>query len=342
MRILITADPMIPVPPAGYGGIERIVDALVRAYRDRGNEVALLAHPDSSSPADRRFSWKTLETRGLAPAMTNIRQMARAVSEFSPDIVHSFSRLAYMASILPRRIPKVMSYQRHTGGRQITWAAAIGRGSIQFTGCSEYIADLGRAAGGRWSAIHNFVEIEKITFAHEVPGDAPLLFLGRIESIKGPDLAIQIALASRRRLQLAGNRPTHGAELDFWRSKVEPYLGKDGIEWVGEVNDAQKDRLLCRAAALLAPIQWDEPFGIVYAEALAAGTPIVTCRRGAAPEIVEDGVTGIFITGAADGQAAIGRLAQLDRGRCRASAITRFSREVCAGHYLSLFETMLK
>ena len=85
------------------------------------------------------------------------------------------------------------------------------------------------------------------------------------------------------------------------------------------------------------PIQWDEPFGIVFAEALAAGTPVLTCARGAAPEIVDDGVTGFFVTTAADGAAAVGRLGQIDRHRCRAAAAARFSRDVCAEQYLELY-----
>ena len=339
MKILLTADPPIPVPPAGYGGIERIVDSLARHYRDLGHEVGLLAHPESTCDAGPLFPWPA--NGGRASAIRNTIALSLAVGRFKPDLVHSFSRLAYLLPLLPRRLPKVMSYQRHTGGRQITIAAALAGRSLHFTGCSEFICNMARASGGSWDAIHNFVEIDRIKFAPAVPADAPLLFLSRIESIKGPDLAIAVAGASGRRLILAGNKPTGRRELSFWNERIEPHLSGGEVEWVGEVNDAQKSELLGRAAALIVPIQWDEPFGIVFAEALAAGTPVITCARGALPEIVDQGKTGYFINGIEDGRSAVLALGSIDRADCRRAAATRFSRDVCASRYLELYAGML-
>lgn len=199
---------------------------------------------------------------------------------------------------------------------------------------------MGRRAGGHWRCIPNFVETQTITFAPTVPADAPLLFLSRIESIKGPDLAIEIARASGRRLILAGNRAERGEEREFWDTRIAGNLGRDGIEWVGEVNDAQKNDLLGRAAALVVPIRWDEPFGIVFAEALAAGTPVITCARGAAPEIVSEGRTGFFVNGPAEGVSAVRRLGEISRAACRQSVVSRFTVEVCAGQYLSLYSQL--
>ncbi len=335
MKILLTADPPIPVPPTGYGGIERIVDALARRYRGLGHSVGLVSNPNSTCAVDARFSWRT--EPGAWNGVWNARELMRSVDSFRPDVLHSFSRLGYMLPLFPRRLPKVMSYQRHTGGRQIAWAARLGGRSLHFTGCSEFIASMGRATAGSWQSIHNFIEPEKITFVPSVPADAPLVFLSRIESIKGPDIAIEIAKASGRRLILAGNRAERGPERDFWDGRIAGQIGRDGIEWIGEVNDTQKNELLGKAAALVVPIQWDEPFGIVFAEALAAGAPVITCARGAAPEIVEAGRTGFFIRDAAEGAAAVGRLAQVSRADCRQAAVARFSCEACAGQYLALY-----
>jgi glycosyltransferase involved in cell wall biosynthesis len=119
-------------------------------------------------------------------------------------------------------------------------------------------------------------------------------------------------------------------------------LGRDGIEYVGEVDDAKKSALLGQAAALIVPIQWDEPFGIVFAEALAAGTPVITCRRGALPEIIENGVTGFFINTIAEGAAAITSLSSIDRGKCRLTAEVRFSLTTCASRYLELYGNVIK
>jgi glycosyltransferase involved in cell wall biosynthesis len=340
VKILLTADPPIPVPPVGYGGIERIVAALAGFYRSRGHRVGLVAHPDSTCEADARFGWPSLETRGARAIVRNSAALASAVRQFGPDVLHSFSRLGYMLPLLMGRLPKVMSYQRHTGGSQITWAARLSGKSLRFTGCSEFICRMARPSGGEWSAIPNFVEIEKIAYVAKVPEDAPLLFLSRVESIKGPDLAIAIAKASRRRLIMAGNRPEKGPEVAFWEQKIAPAIGREGVEWIGEVGDTRKSDLLGSAAALIVPIQWDEPFGIVFAEALAAGTPVITCARGATPEIIEDGTTGYFISGVEDGASAVANLGQIDRSKCRRVASDRFSRDVCANRYLQLYQEM--
>lgn len=341
MRLLVTVDPGIVVPPVGYGGIERIVDALVRHYRGLGHTVALLAEPGSRCPADHSFAWKRGDD-GAGPGLfSGMSTLTGACNAFKPDLLHSFSRLAFMVPVLPRSLPKVMSYQRQTGGLQIGLASRMAGKSLRFTGCSRFICSMGAPHGGAWTAVHNFIEPERFTFSEQVPADAPLLFLSRVESIKGPDLALEIARASGRRLIIAGNRPKEGPELDFWNRKIAGAIGHDGVEWVGEVDDRQKNELLGKAAALVVPIQWDEPFGIVFAESLACGTPVITCSRGAAPEIIEAGRTGFFITDIASGAAAVSRLSEIDRQACRLSAETRFSARTCADQYLALYRDLI-
>lgn len=341
MRIVLTADPEVPVPPIGYGGIERIVDAIVRHHRRQGHEVCLVAHGDSRAPAHHTVAWPGRSSRSVLGTWRNAFTLRRAIWEFRADVVHSFSRLAYLAPLLPTALPKVMSYQRHTGGRQIRWAARIGGRSLHFTGCSRFISQQGARAGGTWSSVTNFVDPTTFAFVPTVPVDAPLVFLSRIESIKGADIAIDIARAARRRLILAGNHASHGPEADYWRERIAPHLGHDGIEWIGEVNDTQKNALLGSAAALLVPIQWDEPFGIVFVEALATGTPVITCARGATPEIIEDGVTGFFIRGVQDGVEAISRLPLLSRARCRKAVEERFTVAHCAEQYLEVYRSVI-
>jgi glycosyltransferase involved in cell wall biosynthesis len=197
---------------------------------------------------------------------------------------------------------------------------------------------MGRPMGGDWHAIPNFVDPARFTFVPSVPADAPLVFLSRIEATKGPDLAIAISRACGRRLILAGNRATEGPQREFWERKIAPQLGRDGVEWIGEVDDARKNEVLGRAAALLVPIQWEEPFGIVFAEALACGTPVLTCRRGALPEIIDPGRTGFFIETRDQGVEAVSRLGQLDRAACRRVAEERFSVGVCSAMYLDLYK----
>ena len=340
IRVLLTADPEIPVPPEGYGGIERIVDALVRYYRSIGHTVGLVAHRESLSPANSLFAWPSRTSRGQLRSARNALALRRAVRAFRPDIVHSFSRLAYLLPILRSELPKVMSYQRHTGGRQITWATRFAGDSLAFTGCSEFICRMGGASGGSWQAIPNFVETERIAFTVATEADAPLVFLSRVEAIKGPEMAIAIAQRARRKLVIAGNHATAGSERAFWERAIVPRLGRDGIAYVGEVGDQAKGRLLGSAAALLVPVQWDEPFGIVFAEALAAGTPVISCPRGALPEIVDHGRTGFLVRSVEEGSAAVARLAEIDRAECRRVAVQRFDVRICATQYLELYDNL--
>jgi glycosyltransferase involved in cell wall biosynthesis len=340
VRILLTADPEIPVPPRGYGGIERIVDSMARALRERGHSVGLVAHPDSTCPVDSLYAWPSRRSNRPLDIIGGALALRRAARSFHPDVLHSFSRLAYLLPLLPTRLPKIMSYQRHTGGRQITVAALLGGRTLRFTGCSDFICGQGRKAGGRWESIPNFVELAKFDFVPTVAPGAPLVFLSRIETIKGPDLAIDIAIASKRKLILAGNRAERGPERSFWDQKIAPRLQPGQVEWAGEVNDEQKNHLLGRAAALLLPIQWDEPFGIVFAEAMAAGAPIITCARGAAPQIVEHGRSGFFIRDASDGIDAVARLAEIDRSYCRRVVEEHFSLPICAEKYVQLYKTI--
>lgn len=337
MRILFTADPIIPVPPVGYGGIERIVEALIRCFRAAGHEVGLLAHPASTAAVDAFFAWPDLRLNGAGPTLRNARALQRAVQSFRPDVVHSFSRLAYLLPVLLSRQPAVMSYQRHTGGRQLALAARLGGRTLQFTGCSDFICGMGRPRGGRWTAVPNFVELDKLPFVPQVAADAPLVFLSRLDDIKAPDLAIAIARASGRRLILAGNHAADGPQREYFEREIRPWIGRDGIEFVGEVGDAQKAQLLGSAAAMLVPIRWDEPFGIVFPESLACGTPVITCARGALPEIIDPGRTGFFIRDVAEGVAAVNQLDQLDRAACRHDAETRFSLPVIAPRYLEVY-----
>jgi glycosyltransferase involved in cell wall biosynthesis len=337
LRIALTADPELAVPPKLYGGIERIIDMLARELAARGCEVTLFARADSVS-AGRLVAWPGRASGSKADTVRNAMTLAAEVTRGRFDLVHSFSRIAYLTPILPLPIPKLMTYQRAITRRTIKAGHALSGGSLAFSAISEWMmADVRDV--GRWFMVPNGAPLDVYDFAPSVADDSPLVFLGRIEQIKGPHLAIDIAQASGRRLIIAGNVETeHRA---WYEAMVAPRIDGTDIQFAGPVNDQQKNALLGQAAGFLMPILWDEPFGIVMAEALACGTPVLGLNRGAVPEVVEDGVTGFVAETAAELAERVGRLAQISRAACRARAERLYSAQAVADGYLAVYETLL-
>jgi glycosyltransferase involved in cell wall biosynthesis len=341
MKILITADPELPVPPKLYGGIERIIDLLVRGLQQQGHQVGLVAHRESTCPAERLFPWSAERSQAMLDSFYNTRDLRTAVQQFQPDLVHSFSRLQYLLPLLAAPLPKVMSYQRQPTGRTVKWAAALAAKSLVFTGCSDYICRQGRAFAGTWQPIHNGVEVEKYTFQPTVSEDAPLVFLSRVERIKGAHTAIAVAQRTGRRLLIAGNRVDTPEGTAYWEAEIAPHLNRDGIEYIGAVNDQQKNELLGQAAAMIVPIEWEEPFGIVFAEALACGTPVISSPRGALPEIVRHGVDGFLVNSVEEACAAIAQLPTINRTHCRQQAEHCFSAKAIVAQYEQLYRQQI-
>ena len=256
MRIVITADPEIEVPPRLYGGIERVVDGLVRRFRARGHQVCLVAKPGSECPADAFYSWPGASSLSASDSVRNAWALWKAARAFQPDVVHSFSRIAYLTPLLRGSTPIVMSYQRDPTMRTVGLAVKLAApGVLRFTGCSEYIAGLGRQAGGEWEGIPNFAEMDALHFSPTVAPDAPLVFLSRVEHIKGAHWAIEIARRTGQRLIIAGNHSDTGPEGEYWREKIAPEIGRDGVEYVGAVNDDQKHRVSQKLASALGDLR---------------------------------------------------------------------------------------
>lgn len=341
MKILLSADPYIPVPPIYYGGIERIVATIIDKIRQQGHQVCLVAHLDSKVAVESFAAWPEIDPKTFWAHARNTAALVKAVSDFRPDVVHSFSRLAYLTPLLLRRVPTIMSYQRPTGGTRTKIAATLGGKSFCYTSLSDHITRMGRQHGGTWHTIPNFVDTDLYTFSPSVPDDAPLVFLSRVEALKGAHLAIEIAKRTGRRLIIAGNHAESGPEFAYWETVIKPQIGKDDIDYIGPVDDRAKIELLGDALGMVVPVQWDEPFGIVFAEALACGTPVVSCPRGALPEIVREGIDGFLIESVEQGCAAVGKLSQLDRAQCRQRVETEYSATIVTQRYLDLYAKMM-
>jgi len=170
-------------------------------------------------------------------------------------------------------------------------------------------------------------------------GQGYLAYLGRMAPEKRPHLAIELALRSGLPLKLAAKVDV--ADVAYFRKRVQPLLGGPGIEYIGEINDSQKSRFLGGARALLFPIDWPEPFGLVMIEAMACGTPVIAWNRGSVPEVIEDGVTGLIVETEAEALAAIDQVGKLDRRSVRARFEQRFGADIMALTYSDVYTRML-
>jgi glycosyltransferase involved in cell wall biosynthesis len=337
LRIALTVDPELPVPPAHYGGIERIVDMLARGLAGRGHDVTLFAHPCSTCPVP-KVAWSGQRSRALADTLRNAATLARHVAGGRYDLVHSFSRIAYLAPMLPIPIPKLMSYQRDISARTTGLAHRLARGTLEFSAISRSMMERAPLPG-RWHLVPNGVPLRAYAFRAAVRSDAPLVFLGRIEQIKGPHLAIDAARRAGRKLILAGNVPPE--HRPWFEAHIAPHIDGDRVRYVGPVDDTQKSALLGEACALLMPILWEEPFGIVMAEAMACGTPVIGFGRGSVPEVVADGETGFVVDTVEAMAAAVGRIPSISRAACRARVEALYSDAAITEGYLGVYRQVI-
>jgi len=343
----MTADPYLPVPPRFEGGIERMVDVLVRGLVRRGHDVMLFAHPTSRTPAV-LVPYGAPPHVGFGRRLTELRQVAGGLwrRRSEAHLVHSFGRLAALLPVLPvRRLPKIQSYHRSP----VPWAGVrnatrLAGASLCFTACSASVyreRPSHDPLGGRWHTIHNAVEIDKYRFVARVSAEAPFVFLGRLERIKGVHHAIAIARAAGRALVIAGPRAEAGPEAEYFDRQVAPAIDGSAVRYVGPVDDAQKSDLLGTAVALLMPVEFDETFGLVMIEAMACGTPVVAFARGGIPEVIRDGVNGVLCRTAEGAVAAAGRLDRIDRAGVRADCEARFSDDAMVSAYERLYREVI-
>ena len=343
LRILLIMDPFIAVPPQHYGGIERVIADLANGLHRRGHQVTLWAAPGSSIqgkvvPFGRESEW----TR-----WSNIRNTVYLSSRLwglrgKVDLIHNFGRLAYLTSVLRWDLPKVQTYMRTVDANNMILARRLGERRLHYTAVSAAIRDTGAPGGGEWSVIYNCAPVEQFTFRGDTdPATAPLVFLGRLERCKGAHTAIAIARQAGRKLIIAGNISSLPHEQKYFREEVEPQLDGGQTHYIGPVDNAAKNRLLGNAAALLMPIEFEEPFPVVLPEALLCGTPVIAFRRGGVPEGIDHGRTGFLCDTKEEMVAAVQHLSKIDRAVCRAEAIRRFSDDAILAEYEQLYYRLL-
>lgn len=336
MRILLVMDPGIAVPPAGYGGHERLVYLFAEEYTRMGHHVTILAGPDSYCSGktvtfginDLNRSW----LQRMKEVLFAWRFLYRSRKDF--DLVHNFGRLIYLLPILNHPVNKIMTYGRPVAQKGVRFVNALPNQKLVFTACSHYCVSTGNVAG-RWETVYNAIDFSQYRLNEKIDENAPLMFLGRLDKVKGVHTAIAVAKATGHQLIIGGNVSHTPDNYAYFKQEIEPHLDNEQIIYHGPMDDEAKNNYLGRARALLFPIEWDEPFGMVMIEAMACGTPVIAFNRGSVPEVVCE-ESGFRVRDAAGMEAAVGQIGHVNRKACRESAERRFDVAVIAAQYLTI------
>lgn len=325
LRIAILAPPWIPIPPPGYGGIEAVVALLSRELVRRGHRVTLFAAPGSRSVADVQAMIDRAHPEAIERSLYEADHVARAFAAIEAagrkdpyDVVHDHCGFTAFAMADRLAVPLVHTlhgpftpdthafYAHHA-----TKATVVAISRSQLATAPPQL----RVAG----VVTNPIDAEEWPLVKTKDGF--LLWAGRVTADKGPHRAIAAARAAGLPLVLAG--PVQPGQETFFEREVAPHVDGRAVRYIGEVGGAQKRELFSRARALLMPIRWREPFGMVMVEAMTCGTPVVSFDEGAAGELVVPGRTGFLVADEEEMAAACLRVGEIDPAECRASIVAR-------------------
>ena len=338
MRIAQIAPLHEAVPPKLYGGTERVVSFLTEELVAMGHDVTLFASGDSVTSAKLEPIWpRALRLDPairdpIAPHMLLMEAVRRRAEDF--DVLH-FHMDYWSFSLFGRqRTPFVTTVHGRLDLPELQPVFNMFPNAPVVSISDSQRRPLPQA---------NFVD----TVLHGLPENlltpqgepqGYLAFLGRIAPEKCPDRAIRIAQAAGMPIKLAAK--VDSADKAYFENSIRHLLELPNVEMVGEINDRQKPGFLSGATALLMPIDWPEPFGLVMIEAMACGTPVIAFNRGSVPEIVEDGVTGFIVEDVESAIAAVSRLHTLDRARVRQRFEERFTARRMAQDYLGVYRSL--
>jgi glycosyltransferase involved in cell wall biosynthesis len=342
LRIAQLAPPMERVPPLAYGGTERVVHGLIAELQGRGHDVTTFASGDSDVPG-RHVATVPEALRPIGYLgdpmpwfLVTLQAALDRAEEF--DVIHAHVEWAGLLLARSSPIPVVVTFH---GRLDVPWARPLLEGTAATLVA---ISDSQASAlpDVPWAAIvHNGLRLEDAPF-DDRPGDA-LCFVGRVIEDKGILDAIRIARMAGRRLRIAAKVAPSGPERAYFDAVFKPALDAAGpdVEYLGELTQADRDRLLAESYAALMPGRWPEPFGLVAIEALATGTPVIGRRVGALPEIIRHGKDGFLGHDVTDMAAQVERVARLDRLAIRQSVIERFSVERMTAGYETVYRQAL-
>ena len=331
----MVAPPYFGVPPEAYGGVEVVVADLVDALVARGHEVTLIGAGHHGTKAQRFIA--TSEVRPadrlgeLMPELVHAAKVASILATLNADVIHDHT-VAGPLTARGQLTPTVVTVHGPVSGERSEYYQALG-GAVRLIAISD--AQRSAAPDLPWVAtVHNAIRPETFPFRKEKQDHA--LFLGRFHPEKAPHLAIDAVRAAGIPIVLAG-KCSEPIERAYFRREIEPRLGPD-VTIFGVADADAKRALLAGASCLLFPITWDEPFGLVVIEAMVCGTPVVALRRGAVPELVIHGQTGIIVDHPAELADGIAQARELDPAACRQHVEARFSVDVMTDGYEAVYQ----
>lgn len=334
MRIALISTPFIAVPPAKYGGTELMIAELSEGLVQRGHEVTLFGTGDSATSAELRYLYDEAQwPPNFLHDVNHVSWAMQQVYDDDFDVVHAHSAGALIYTRITSRPPVVYTLH-HSLDKDLS-------DFYRYFPDAHYVAishdQLSRDPGVSGAdVVHHGLDPDKYEW-RERAGDYAC-FIARFACVKGPHTAIDVAEEAGIPIRVAGE--VHSVDAEFNEREVAPRLGKDHVTMLGSIGMREKVPLLRDARALLAPIEWDEPFGLVFIEAMLSGCPVVAFPRGSVPELVDEGVTG-FIARDSDEMREIirpgGRLDGFDRRRCRERAVERFGRDRMVTEYESVY-----
>jgi glycosyltransferase involved in cell wall biosynthesis len=342
MRIGLIAPPWVPVPPPAYGGTEVVIDNLARGLQDLGHEVRLFTVGESECPVPIDF----LYPQPQAPIGSVIQETAHVLAAYKSladmDVIHDHTFLGpVICGLRGMRRPPVVTTNHGPFSRETVPVLREVAKHASVAAISHSQAGQARLNGGAIpiaGVIHHGIDLD--LYKPGPGGGGYLMFVGRMSADKGVHHAVRVAKQAGRRLVLS-TKMREEAEIAYFEQEVRPLLDA-GDEVPSEIPQQERIDLLRHADALLNPITWCEPFGLVMAEALACATPVLASNNGAAGEIIDSGRTGYLCRDEAEMISAIDRVGGIDRDHCRESAERRFSLHRMARDHDRLYRRVLE
>ena len=360
MKIAQIAPPWIALPPKTYGGTESVIYTLIEEQVAQGHDVTLFAPGDAQTSARHvSFFPKALIPQGVPwtmhlKAFYHLQKAIEEVQKQDFDIVHThlsvsgdlylFPLSAHLAVSHVTTLHSHFPFDQTPGGwvgdadqHYMDWAKAVPMVALSESARREEKFPLNFVG-----VIPNGIDMKPYASGNKKRGDF-FVWLGRFMPEKGAHLAIEAAKRAGVPIILAGTRDRFlQKSMRYFHEMIEPQFDNEGVEYIGPVNMQQKISLLSRARGFLNPIEWEEPFGMVMIEAMAAGCPVISFARGAAPEIVAHGETGFLVQDLDEMVQFIPRIDEIDREAARLHVKRRFSAQVMAENYIQLYNKLIE